>query len=181
MSLDNNETFYRKLLWRIVVCLCVVFLFALNIKHYQVLLTHGQVQKEVVEAQSVYTFSIFLTPLKENNNPKMIFLSYEKNQTYSSAIFSLLGEATQKNIMLINCAEKEPVELEKKLRAYKVVKESCEIQEEKLKSMLLNDDNVVVFNMGQNFSHQAALRVGRYFKLIPHLKIAEIKNANQRL
>lgn len=181
MSLNDNEIFYRKLLWRIVTVLCLLFVLMLNVMRYQTLMLHTLPKTKVVKEQKDYRFSVFFTPLNETKHPKMIFLSDAQNKKYLASVFSFLKIREPDNIILINCAEKEPVVLKKFLQGYKIIEALCRIEQENLETMLSNGYNIVVINTDGKFLHRSALRAAEQLGLKPSLKITEIKNAGKRL
>jgi len=181
MSLNDNEIFYRKLLWRIVTVLCLLFVLTLNVMRYQTLMLHTPPKTKVIKEQKDYRFSVFFTPLNETKHPKMIFLSGAQNKKYLASVFSFLKIREPDNIILINCAEKEPVVLKKFLQGYKIIEALCRIEQENLETMLSSGYNIVVINTDGKFLHRSALRAAEQLGLKPSLKITEIKNAGKRL
>lgn len=178
MSLNDNEAFYQKLLWRIAAALCLLFLAVLNVMRYQTLMINTPLKQKIEEEKKAYLFSISFVPAKEGGNTKMIFVPNTENQKYLSSIFSFLKKESPNNIIFINCSKKEPTVLKKKLQKYTLVEASCGIEEENLETILSSNYNVVVINMDHDFSHHAALRAAERLGLKPNLKIMEIKNAS---
>ena len=181
MSLNDNEIFYRKLLWHIVVALCLLFAVLLNIMRYQTLQANTPPKKKVEQTSSKYLLSAFFTSLTSSTDLKMIILSEAKDQKYLASVFSFLKNEPQKNITLINCAKEKSVAVKNFLQNNIVASKPCQINPESLKTILSDPNNLVLIFSDQNLFHHTALRVSKHLNLKPHIKITEIKNANQRL
>ena len=181
MSLNDNEIFYQKLLWRIVFALCLLFIVLLNVMRYQTLQANTPPQKKIERTSSTYLLSAFFAPQTSPGDPKMIFVSDTKNQKYLSSVFSFLKNEPQKNITLINCAKEEPLALKKFLQNNIITQKPCHTNPESLKTALSNPDNIVVIASSRKLFHRTALHIAEHLNLKPHIKITEIKHANQRL
>lgn len=182
MALNDNESFYRKLLGGIVVFCCLVFVIALNVMRYeQLYAATPPIQKEHLK-KGTYFFSVSFVPLEKKDNPRMIFLSGTENKSYFSSVFSFLDENKPQHVTLVNCAKNDATQLKEFLKKNNTVyEEVCDIDEATLQTMLESGYTLFVFNLDKTLKHAAALRVAERLKLKPDLKITEIKNANKRL
>jgi len=181
MALNDNESFYRKLLGGIVGLCCLLFVVALNVMRFEQLKLNTPSVQRQLPLKNNYFVSVWFEPLEAGKTPRMVFLSGVQNKSYFASAFSFLEKDNPQYITVVNCTDKSEDELKNFLKDHDVYEENCDIEQGVLKTMLEGSDGIIVFNLDKNLNHAAAAHVAEELKLKPRLKITEIKNAGKRL